>query len=310
MSTALRTLLLTLVTPALCFAQEPPAVPGVKRALILCGHPGDQAHATLYSTTIRDLRTQLVGKLGFAEEHIHLQFGGTWPEEAGQPALKHGPATREALEAEAADLRTALKPEDTLWVIVMGHAHHDGRKTQLNLPDLDITSIEFGKLFAGLECREQVFFVTTSVSGFFLKPLAAKGRIVITATEADYETNETVFSRALADELAKLSPDYPDQDKDNLRTLFDLYIGIAKNVAQRYTDEMALATEHSQLDDNGDGRGTEIQIDYLPVEQGGRSTGQPVPPRPATADGARSALLVLVPPTEATVAVPAAVEQP
>ena len=278
----------------------------MKRALLVCGHPGDAEHAALYSKALLDIRTGLVSKLGFDEKQIHLQFGGKWPDTASAP--QHGPATREALEAEAAELKANLQPEDTLWVVVVGHSHYDGRKTLLNLPELDLTSLEFGKLFAGLPCKEQVFFMTTSVSGFYLKPLAAKGRIVISATEADYETNETRFPLALAEELAKLSPDYPDVDMDGARSLFDLYIGIAKNVAQRYTDEMLLATEHSQLDDNGDGRGSELQIDYLPVEQGGRSTGKPPPPRPAPADGSASARLILVPaaqPVTATEAAPA-----
>lgn len=292
-----------LLFPAVLLAQEPA---GVKRALLVCGHPGDAQHAALYSKVLLDIRTGLVTKLGFEEKHVHLQFGGKWPETDSAP--QHGPATREALEAEAAELKSNLQPEDTLWVVLVGHSHYDGRKTTYNLPELDMTSLELGKLFAGLQCREQVFFITTSVSGFYLKPLAAKGRIVISATEADYETNETRFPLALAEELAKLSPDYPDVDMDGVRSLFDLYIGLAKNIAQRYTDDMALATEHSQLDDNGDGRGTEVQIDYLPVEQGGRSTGKPPPPRPATADGSASTKLILVPsavPVPAVEAAPA-----
>jgi hypothetical protein len=272
---------------------------GVKRALIICGLPGDKDHAALYSTAIRDIRTGLVTNLGFTEENIHLQFGGVWPEEAGKPetaAPQHGPATREALEQEAADLKANLRPDDSLWVIVMGHSHYDGRKATLNLPGPDFTSAEFGKLFAGLECREQVFFITTSVSGFYLKPLAAPGRVVISATEADFETNETVYPKALSEELGKLTAaDYPDEDKDGSRSVFDLYIGVSRNVAQKYLDDKTVSTEHSQLEDNGDGRGTELQMDYLTVEQGGRFEGKPLPARAPTADGARSRQLVLFP---------------
>jgi hypothetical protein len=272
---------------------------GVKRALIICGLPGDKEHALLYSTAVRELRSGLTTRLGFAEANVHLQFGGVWPEEAAKPetaAPQHGPATREALEQEAADLRKDLRPEDALWVIVLGHSHYDGRKATLNLPGPDFTSLEFGKLFSGLQCREQVFFITTSVSGFYLKPLAASGRVVISATEPDFETNETIFARSLAEELGKLTAaDYPDEDKDGVRSLFDLYIGVTRNVAQKYVDDKTLATEHAQLEDNGDGRGTELQIDYLTVEQGGRFEGKALPPRPATADGTRSKQWVLLP---------------
>jgi len=44
-----------------------------------------------------------------------------------------------------------------------------------------------------------------------------------------------------------------------------------RDVAQRYLDDMLISTEHALLDDNGDGRGTELHIDYLTPEQGGRA---------------------------------------
>src|SRR5439155_17698298 len=102
--------------------------------------------------------------------------------------------------------------------------------------------------------------------------LAAKGRIVISATEADLEVNETIFPLALAEVLAT-PPALTDFDvkHDGNLTLFDLYIAVARNVAERFKSDEQLSTEHSLLDDNGDGRGSELQIDYLTVEQGGRA---------------------------------------
>ena len=44
-----------------------------------------------------------------------------------------------------------------------------------------------------------------------------------------------------------------------------------------YLERELLATEHPLLDDNGDGRGTELQIDYLTAEQRGRmKAGKPL----------------------------------
>ena len=40
------------------------------------------------------------------------------------------------------------------------------------------------------------------------------------------------------------------------------------------------ATEHAQMDDSGDGRATEVQIDYLPEALGGRLRPGADPPRP------------------------------
>jgi hypothetical protein len=54
-------------------------------------------------------------------------------------------------------------------------------------------------------------------------------------------------------------------------------------VMKRYTDAGNVPTEHAQLDDNGDGRGSELQEFYLPPELGGRP-GKPEEPRFAPKD--------------------------
>ena len=61
-----------------------------------------------------------------------------------------------------------------------------------------------------------------------------------------------------------------DLDKDGRVSLFDLYVTVVRNLAQSYLERELLATEHALLDDDGDGRGTEVQIDFLTVDQGGR----------------------------------------
>lgn len=245
---------------------------GTKRALILCGLSGDAAHHKLFAETVGKLRDGLLQKLGFAASDVQVLFGDE-PQETDSEIIKAaGRATREELETSAAALREKLRPEDNVWVIVLGHSYYDGKHSWLNLPGPDIHQLDFGKLFADLTCREQVFFITTPTSGFFIKPLSAKGRAVITATEVDWETNETEFPHELARVLsAPPAAKEFDVDEDGNTTLFDLYVTVARNLAQSYLERELLATEHPLLDDNGDGRGTELQIDYLTVEQGGRA---------------------------------------
>lgn len=282
--------------PAVAAGVDVAAAGGTKRALIICGHPGDKDHRQPFAATFEKLHKALVDNYGFAASQIRVQFGAPVAEGDG-PVLAgpRGGATREEIEAAAAELREALQPDDTLWVIVMGHSHYDGKHSFFNIPGPDIHEQEFGKLFAGLNCREQVFFITIPTSGYYIKPLSAKGRVIISATEADLEVNETLFAPALA-ELLATSPvpaDF-DADRDGKLTLFDLYIALARNIVARYLDEELLPTEHSQLDDNGDGRGTEVQIDYLTEKQGGRAKeGKSPPPRKENGDGALSARILL-----------------
>ncbi len=101
-----------------------------------------------------------------------------------------------------------------------------------------------------------------------MKPLAAPGRIVITATEADQEVNETLFPHALAETLAAPSAEI-DRDKDGKISVFELYLAVVANVMKRYVADENLPTEHAKLDDNGDGHGSELQESYLPPELGG-----------------------------------------
>ncbi len=178
-------------------------------------------------------------------------------------------SNREGIAADVDLLRKRLGPDDTLWVIVLGHAYYDGRHSHLNIPGPDLNEREFAKLFEGLKVREQLFFITTPASGFFIKPLAASGRIVITATEPDLEVNETLFPLALADVLAT-PPEGIDRDKDGKVSVLELYLEVVANVMKRYAEAENLPTEHAELDDNADGRGSEIQEHYLPPEQGGR----------------------------------------
>ncbi len=290
-------------------AASPPA--GTRRALILCGLSGDPPHRKLFADSIELLYGGLTTHHGFASENVTLLWGDE-PQETDGPAVKSsgGVLSRETLSAAAQDLAGKLQPEDTLWLFVFGHAHYDGRNSWLNIAEDDIHQGDFGKLFANLKCREQVFFVTTAASGFYLKPLAAPGRIVITATEPDLEVNETLFPHKLCLALGTSPPSYGefDVDRDWKLTLLDAYLYSARETARDYATGMLLATEHALIDDNGDGRGTELQINYLPEDMGGRLRAGQDWPAPPKGDGALARRILLAHPPSPPVPPSALVE--
>ena len=238
----------------------------VRRALIVCGLPGDEEHRATFASIVESLTQSLTLKHAFAKENVEVLFAG------GNAAC--AAATRDAaradLEAAAAKLIAETTPEDVVWAIFIGHAHYDRRHALYSLPGLDVHEADVGEMFAGLKAKEQVFFVTIPASGYFLKTLSAPSRVVISATAADLEINETIFPEFLA---KRLSEPVADIDGDDKATLVDLYVAIARDVAQVYVDKKLLATEHAQLDDNGDGQGAELQIDFLTEAQGGRPAG-------------------------------------
>ena len=261
---------------------------GTRRALIVCGLAGDADHRKLFAESLEKIYTGLTSSHGFLPQNVIVVWGDA-PAETDGPAVKssRGPATRELLAEVVTELQQALQPQDGLWLFVLGHAHYDGRYSWLNLPGPDIQHIELGKLLAGIRAREQVFFLTTAASGFFIKPLAQPGRIVIAATEPDLEVNETVFPHKLATALSS-PPMYSefDLDRDGRMTLLDLYLWTARSVAEDYSTAELLATEHAQLDDNADGRGSELQAAFLPEELGGRLPAGKDPPLVVSGEGA------------------------
>src|SRR5205814_6713035 len=193
-------------------ADKGQAPPRERHALILCGHPGDAEHVKSFTETVRRLGDGLAKTIGIPPQRQHILFGADRPKDL--PGAT-GPATREAVVAKVAEIRKSLHPEDGLWVICLGHCHHDGRQAWWNLPGPDLSAAEFGKLFADVACREQVFVMTFSLSGYFVAPLARRDRVVIAATEADAETNETTFPAVFAKVLAAgLDPAEHDADQD------------------------------------------------------------------------------------------------
>ena len=282
------------ISPTQTTPQETRNATGTRRALIICGHAGDDEHRKRFAETVDSLRTSLIDRLQFDSKSVWVLFGGEdAPDDAPRPHQVRGPSTQESIAATVADLKAALKPDDSLWVLVIGHSHFDRRHSWFNIPGPDLNEQTFGRLFDGLSCREQVFWITLPASGFYIKPLTATGRVIITATEADREINETTFPH----ELAKLLADAPgteelDADKDGTISLLDLYLTLTRRIAQSYADQKQLSTEHAQLDDNGDGRGTEVQLDYLSEELGGRNKSATPPPRSPGADGHLSSQIV------------------
>jgi hypothetical protein len=268
---------------------------GVRHAIIICGLAGDAAHRVAFANTLEQLHRGLTSHHGFSPENIAVLWSEPATNQEG-PAIasSRGPATREAIAAAIAALQTKIQPADALWVFTLAHAHYDGRNSWLNLPGPDVSSSEFGALFAEVHCQEQVFFMTTAASGFFIKPLSQPDRIVIAATEPDRELNETIFPHKLAIALADPPPFLElDLDDDGRLSLLDLYLWTARETAQEYATNMLLATEHARLDDNGDGRGTEIQADFLSEELGGRTASRRKTPPSPDRDGALARQLIL-----------------
>ena len=255
--------------------------------MIICGLPGDDEHRKLFAEAVEKLRKALTGRCGFAASEILVRSGAvsrraTAPRWRGRRALDpRGDRLGRRRAAEAAHARR--------------HALGDRPGARpLRRPAFAPEHPRPGPRRAGV--RQAVRGAQGAGAGLLdhdlrerVLPQAAPGagRIVITATEPDQEVNETLFPLSLADVLAS-PPEGIDRDKDGQISVLELYLAVVADVMKRYVDAEDLPTEHARLDDNGDGRGSEVQEDYLPPELGGRTgTGSgPAPERKPDADGA------------------------
>jgi hypothetical protein len=217
----------------------------------VAGLPGDAEHEALFRETVQAWRRWLTGPLKFPAGAVRILFGAD-----GDRELAQGPATREAIAREAARIRSQLAPGGRLWVLFLGHANYREGHAYFHLPGPDLREDEYRTLFEGLRFREQVFWITTAVSGAFLPALSAKGRIVITAAQGEQESNETEFPHALA-EVSRMPPKDLDRDGDGKITVWELFVRTTEAVESRFAADQRAPTEHAHLDDNGDGAGTE-----------------------------------------------------
>ena len=165
--------------------------------------------------------------------------------------LKGEEATRDALVSNLDSLRTKAKPADSLIVMLVGHGSYDGEAYKLNLPGPDIDGTELAGLLGAIPARSQLVVNSTSASGAILETWAAEGRTLITATRSGFERNATRFAQHFAAALAAGSADI---NKNGVITAQEAFDYASRRVADSFTRDGALATEHPQIAGGAAGR--------------------------------------------------------
>lgn len=169
----LAALALVLLVPQLRAQSKPAtelAVSAMSQALIVIGLPGDPEHEELFRETAKAWRSWLIGPLKFPRDAVHVLFGASENAELGSK-----PATRESIHREVDHIRSRLTAEGRLWVLFLGHANPREGHAYFHLPGPDLGDEECAAVFAGIPCRQQVFWITTAASGAFLPGLSAGG---------------------------------------------------------------------------------------------------------------------------------------
>ena len=199
--------------------------------IVVAGHPGEavfgaemEATATLWEETAK---------------------------RAGHPVQRIATAGGRQLQRFQAAL-AAAQPDvsEPLWVVLIGHGNAQGKSPRFNLEGPDLTAEDLSRSLGRFR-RPVIVVAGFACAGAFLKPLAAPGRIVVAATRTGAEENWTRFSKYFATALAGLDA---DANGDLQVSVLEAWQHAIRTTEGSYKDQGRLATEHSALDDLGDGK--------------------------------------------------------
>jgi hypothetical protein len=229
--------LLLCLAPGLAHAEE-------RFVLIVSGAAGEDEYAAKFSAWTTDLANTLTHRFNLESSRV-VVLTDSDDEKVASTAAN----VRRALGGFA----RALKRDDVLMVVLIGHGTFDGIDAKFNLVGPDLEAGEWAALLDPLAGR--VVLVNTTAASFpFLERLAGPRRVVITATDSPAQRYQTVFPeyfiKAFADDAA-------DLDKNGRVSIWEAFAAATAGVRRHYQQRGQLSTERALLDDTGDGIGGE-----------------------------------------------------
>jgi hypothetical protein len=237
-----------------------------KFAIIINGPGGEPEYAKQFAQWTTDLNSVLSRRYGFDSAKIKV--------------LSDKLANAEEVKRTFGSLKTELDASNVLFVFLIGHGSFDGKEAKFNLVGPDLSAADYNQLLSSLPTRRIVVFNMSSASGEFVKPLSAKGRVIVTATRNGQETNATRFAGFF---ITALNATDGDTDQDGHTSVLEAFVYANRLTEEFYKRAGRLATEHALLDDNGDGVGREkaeagegilaraIYLDSLSVDEAAAS---------------------------------------
>lgn len=183
----------------------------------------------------------------------------------GLESVRIGPTEKNA-QPEAMTDREALlsamsratnEKVSELWIVLIGHGTFDGKTPRFNLRGDDVSSLDL-KQALSLRTEPTAIVNCSAASSPFLADLTGQNRVVITATKSASEQNFSRFGDYLSLAIGDSSNDL---DKDGQTSLLEAFLKASRQTKQFYDSDGRLETEHSLLDDNGDGQG--IRADWF-----------------------------------------------
>ena len=165
--------------------------------LIVAGVSGDEAHAKQFhgwaSSVVDGAKKHGVPdpNVTYLAERVELD-----------PERIDGRSARDVVSKTLTDLAARTKPNDEVFVLLIGHGSFDGKTAAFNLPGPDLTAQDYASLLGKFGTQRIVFVNTASSSGAFVEPLRGPGRTIVAATRTGGERNETRFPGPFVEALS------------------------------------------------------------------------------------------------------------
>jgi hypothetical protein len=216
--------------------------------LVVVGLAGDPEFAEPYSKWGASLVDAATTRYGIPKEQV------IYLHEKPETDAKRitGKSTRDEV-AKAFGKLAAGGPEDTIFVVLIGHGTFDGKVAKFNLVGPDMTAADFAPFMQRLAPRRVVFVNTASASGPFIEALSGQGRTIVTATRNGRESFATIFGGYFVDAM---TTDAADADKNKRVSVLEAFDYARREVATAYERQGIILIEHALLDDSGDKEGT------------------------------------------------------
>ncbi|MCI0336552.1 MAG: C13 family peptidase [Acidobacteria bacterium] len=241
-----------------------------KFAVIISGVSGEEGYAKTFSEWTSKLRSALTESLGFAEDQVIVL--------AEKPMEGELLAKADVVRQTFATLRSKTKVDSQIFIFFIGHGSFQDKIAKFMIIGADLSANDYAQLINNLPARNIVIVNMSSASGEFIKPLSGNGRIIITATRSGNEQNATRFAEYF---VASLGNPEADADKNGRVSVLEAFNYASKLTNDSYQQAGKLVTEHSLIDDNGDGTGHQkaeagdgllartTYFDSLPQQQAG-----------------------------------------
>ena len=235
--------------------------------LVVTGVGGDDEHSAQFQKWAGAV-------VDSAKKHGVLEANITWLGEAPEKDARiKGRSSKDNVTKAFTDLAAASKPNDEIFVMLIGHGSFDGKTAAFNLPGPDLTAGDYAMLLQKFTTQKVAFINTASSSGAFLQPLAGPARTIVTATKTGGERNETRFAEYF---VQALDSEEADRDRNGRVSVQEAFDFAASKVKAAYEKEGHILTEHAALDDSSQGKLAGTQ--YLAPERSRTAAAQNADP--------------------------------